>query len=228
MLLKDILNKNFNGISTVDDFLKARIILKKYGINKFLNDFKHFDYVDKNNQLTTNDNPYNFFARLVVGKEPIEDRIKDENIIIKNSEFSNKFIIGCNLLENDIHWNDPNWNGRASMSKYHRFLVLKDLSFWWFNILVFGINDKSQLQKAIELVKYMQKAAQFFAKQNNWSNNLGLYFHVYGFNSVHSLHLHMIDLDFVGPTFHYTSYKNLSLENVLIALTKELYDYTIS
>ena len=41
MLLKDILNKKFNGISA-DDFLW--IILKKYGINKFLNDFKHFDY----------------------------------------------------------------------------------------------------------------------------------------------------------------------------------------
>ena len=52
--------------------------------------------------------------------------------------------------------------------------------------------------------------------------DIGLYFHCYPHCSVNSLHLHIVDLSEVGPTYEALSYKNLSMDMVLKALDKEI------
>ena len=54
-----------------------------------------------------------------------------------------------------------------------------------------------------------------------WSENVGLFFHCYGHNSVNSLHLHVIDMDYIGPSFHSQEFKNLPLEEVLKVLQED-------
>ena len=54
------------------------------------------------------------------------------------------------------------------------------------------------------------------------SDNIGMYFHCYPHVGPKSLHMHIIDLDEVGPTFHHNSSKRLCINVVLAALRKEL------
>ena len=54
-----------------------------------------------------------------------------------------------------------------------------------FNILTFGLKDTTQLVAAIDLLKDMEAAArEYAAKSEGWSDNLGMYFQVYGLSSV--------------------------------------------
>jgi hypothetical protein len=55
--------------------------------------------------------------------------------------------------------------------------------------------------------------------------DIGLYFHCYPHCSVNSLHLHIVDLSELGPTFKALSNKNLSMDMVLRALDKEIKDF---
>ena len=43
-----------------------------------------------------------------------------------------------------------------------------------------------------------------------WSTSVGLYLHCYPLNSVQALHLHIVDLAAVGPSYKHLSHKNLS------------------
>merc|ERR1712039_628583 len=54
-----------------------------------------------------------------------------------------------------------------------------------------------------------------------WSKNVGPFFHVYGHNSVNSLHLHILDMDECGPTGRKFAYKNCPLDAVLEVLQEE-------
>ena len=55
----------------------------------------------------------------------------------------------CHRVDNDMMWasEDPNWVGRASMSQHHRFLVLRDQSFWTSNIAFMGLKECMQEQE---------------------------------------------------------------------------------
>ena len=57
--------------------------------------------------------------------------------------------------------------------------------------------------------------------------DIGLFFHCYPHCSVNSLHLHIVDLSELGPTFEALSHKNLSMDMVLRALEDEIKDFTI-
>mmetsp|Transcript_70469 Transcript_70469/g.158377 ORF Transcript_70469/g.158377 Transcript_70469/m.158377 type:complete len:391 (-) Transcript_70469:51-1223(-) len=147
-------------------------------------------------------------------------------------EFRKRFMIASNKPENDAHWDsdDPKWVGRSSMSKRHRFLIRRDWHWRWFNALVFGMmhddgtlvapNDCSA--DAVSEVKLMRRAALHYVDTarpfEHWSDNVGLFFHVYGHNSVNSMHLHIVDLDFVGGSFHQMAHKNCPLDAVLEVL----------
>lgn len=52
---------------------------------------------------------------------------------------------------------------------------------------------------------------------SGWSSNVGLFFHVFGHCSVNSLHLHIVDLNHVGPTFKRLSFKNCPLDSIIKA-----------
>ena len=55
--------------------------------------------------------------------------------------------------------------------------------------------------------------------------DIGLFFHCYPHCSVNSLHLHIVDLSEVGPTYEACRFKNLSMDMVLTALDKEIKDF---
>jgi len=126
--------------------------------------------------------------------------------------------------------------------------------FWtWFNVLTMGLVDalddnavdydeeeltgkeaapernKKTLEGALKCLKMMQAAALAFVKQdrkeNGWSQNIGLFFHCYPHCSVNSTHMHIVDLDFTGPTFDKINYeegRNLRMDDVIEAVEEEI------
>ena len=102
------------------------------------------------------------------------------------------------------------------------------------------------LESALACLRTMRDAAHAFVKEDaksGWSlreketwqketnqtvvelADIGLYFHCYPHCSVNSLHLHIVDLSEVGPTYEALSHKNLSMDMVLTALEKEIKEY---
>ena len=102
------------------------------------------------------------------------------------------------------------------------------------------------LESALACLRTMREAAYAFVKEDaksGWSlreketwqketnqnivelADIGLFFHCYPHCSVNSLHLHIVDLSELGPTFKALSNKNLSMDMVLRALDKEIKDF---
>ena len=102
------------------------------------------------------------------------------------------------------------------------------------------------LESAHACLRKMREAAYAFVKEDTksgWSlrvkdvfqketqetivelADIGLYFHCYPLCSVNSLHLHIVDLSEVGPTYEACRFKNLSMDMVLKALDKEIKDF---
>ena len=208
------------------DFTEARKTIRANGgAAAFLAHLKETGFVGDDDKLTTGVKPFNVFARVASGvmKQP---GMEGENAAL--GQFAERFVVASNRPENDENWasEDPEWVGKSSMGERHRFLTIKDLSWQYFNVLSFGLaGDVSSLKAAIEVLEAMQAAASAFASATTgWSaepNRLGLYFHCFPHNSVNSLHLHMVDLAAVGPSFKYHSHKNLPLSAVLAVLKTE-------
>ena len=104
------------------------------------------------------------------------------------------------------------------------------------------------LESALACLRTMREAAYAFVKEDaksGWSlrekgvfqketnqtvvelADIGLYFHCYPHAAVNSLHLHIVDLSEVGPTYEALSHKNLSMDMVLTALEKEIAEFKI-
>ena len=104
------------------------------------------------------------------------------------------------------------------------------------------------LESALACLRTMREAAYAFVKEDaksGWSlrekdvwqketnqtvvelADIGLYFHCYPHSSVNSLHLHIVDLSEVGPTYEALRHKNLSMDMVLKALEKEIAEFKI-
>jgi len=207
--------------------------------------------------LTTGTSPFNIFARVASGVME-QPGMAQENAAL--GQYGDRFCICRNLPVNDEHWDseDPQWIGKASMSRRHRFLTTRDLHWRWFNALCFGLvpapkDDESSasdgggtrqrlqtaqeeaaidtkcLQAAVDEVEAMKAAAVLYTKNmGGWSQRVGLFFHVFGHNSVNSLHLHIVDLEETGPSFTKQNCKNVPLESVLKVLKEESAIATIS
>ena len=132
-------------------------------------------------------------------------RTMDGENKLLDEEARKRYVLCCNRKENDENWNssDPQWVGKASMAERHRFMTVRDLDWRLFNALTMGIEDHSDLQRAIvQLEDMLAVARNFVQKADGWSKNVGFFFHVFPQNSVQSLHLHIVDLDVIGPTYH--------------------------
>ena len=102
------------------------------------------------------------------------------------------------------------------------------------------------LESALACLRKMREAAYAFVKEDTksgWSlreknvfqketnqhgvelADIGLYFHCYPHCSVNSLHLHIVDLSEVGPTYEACRFKNLSMDMVLKALEEEIKEF---
>lgn len=158
-------------------------------------------FVDDDGQLTTGTKPFNAFARYA-------------SFAMTNDapqyDISQEFMVCHNRQENDDEWNDPT-SKRGSMAgpdangPGHVFMTSRNLHWAKFNILT--INDVSFLER-------MKTNAQMYAKAREWEN-YGLYFHCFPLNSVQSLHLHLVNLDTIGPHYATQRTKNLSLDDAI-------------
>ena len=105
----------------------------------------------------------------------------------------------------------------------------------WFNVLTFGLNTEygsddaaceASLERALAKLNGLAAAARSFVEATaGWpaaEADVGLYFHVYGWNSVNALHLHVVDLTAVGPTYGVCEHKNLPLAAAVATLEAEL------
>ena len=218
----------FPEINSKKTFGSSRYFIRNYGLEKFKNDMIIDGYIN-NDLLTTGKTPFNALARISSGVMPQEnpELMSIENSFLKDS-FKLDFMIACNLKSRDKYWDskDPEVYKTASMSKNHRFLLIKDLSWKLFNVLIIGLN-KEDIIESLNLMNRMKEVSINFAKTNGWSNNIGLYFHVYPLNSVHSLHLHIVDMGVLGESFYNSYYKNLSLDIVIEVLSEELNNYNL-
>ena len=208
-----IIKSTYPKCHTRQDYRNIRQMLKEYGINNFKQEMTNRG-IFMDGKITSELVPFNPFARIISGKteNPCKDLCPNKNYII----LQNKPI-------NDEHWQDssPEWLGIGSMSKKHKFLAIMSDRWSTFNILSCGL-DQFGLEECIKMLDEMEKIALEYTIQNNWSNNIGLYFHCYPFNSVQSIHLHIVDCDTMGPSFEHNNYKNLSISDAKFVLMKEI------
>merc|ERR1711871_1205447 len=142
---------------------------------------------------------------------------------VKLGPFQDRYAIACNRPDCDKNWDSahPAWLGKASMSKHHALLIVKDLHWEWFNVLTFGL--VSCLENGVTKLEEMKAAALLWANATEgWpaSERIGLFLHVEA--SVKSAHLHILDMDNLGPTFDKLSYRNLPIDEAIHALREEL------
>ena len=196
----------------------ARALLREVGVESVESELEQGGYV-ASGMLTTGTKPFNVFARLVSGAMA-QPEMAAANALL-DGPAAERFLLACNRKENDEHWHSsaPEWLGKAAMSQRHRFLLLRDLDWSWFNALVFGMRDGAQLAEAVATLEAMREAALSYTRADGgWSTSVGLYLHCYPLNSVQALHLHIVDLAAVGPRYKHLSHKNLSLDAVLTVL----------
>lgn len=214
-------------------FREARRILRDElgGAPTLCEELSRAGWVDRaGNRLTVGTKPFNIFARIAAG-EMKQPGMEEEQALL--GDFSQKFIVCSNRPEADEHWDseDPEWVGKASMSRRHRFLTTKDLDWQWFNVLAWGMVDSTATAAeslaamrtaAAELEALKAAALAYAAGCRGWSGQVGMFFHVFGHNSVNSLHLHLIDMKTIGPTFWKLDFKNCPLDAVLKVFNEEI------
>lgn len=208
-----------------ETFAKARDEMRALGGAAALYQHLESEGFVAQGKLTTAMKPLNFFACISSGVIS-QPGMESENASLGHAGL--RFKVCSNHPDNNENWNssDPAWVGKAAMSKRHRFLSTKDLSWQWFNVLAFGLDrDAHSLSQAIALLEDMKSAAEAFAAATpEWSadpSRLGLFLHVFPHNSVDSLHLHMVDLAVTGPTYEVLKEKNLPLADALDVLRSE-------
>lgn len=213
---------------------EARRVLREElgGVMTLREELARTGFIDRaSNRLTTGVKPFNIFARVAAG-EMTQTGTEEENAAL--GKYKDRFVVCRNLPANDDAWDspDPEWLGKASMSRRHRFLTTRDLHWRWFNVLVFGAveadaeaGSQKALQEAVEELEALRAAALAVAAGTlGWPKpeNVGLYLHVFGHNSVNSLHLHMVDMTELGPSFWKMNYKNCPLDAAIRVIREEL------
>eukprot|EP00729_Bicosta_minor_P009061 gene9061-12886_t len=124
---------------------------------------------------------------------------------LTEADYDKDFLLVCNTPEADEAYLDPTQVGKSSIG---------------------GGSAHTRLISAVAKLKKMQQAANQFTSttKEEWStvDNVGLFFHVYGLNSVNALHLHIIDGAATGPTYEACQHKNLPLSAALEVFQAEL------
>jgi len=222
---QDLSLAEFAEPNTHGTFFEMRQRVRAYGVDKVLAELVQSGYVNAaTGNLTVGMQPFNIFARLAAGVQTQPSMIKEQ---AKLGRFQKKFLLACNRPEAEDHWysTEPAWLGKASMSQRHRFLVIRNLHWEWFNVLTFGF--VSGLHEALRVLRDMKEAALLWVRaQTDWSEQVGLFLHVHSHSSVLSLHLHIVDMSCLGPTWDHLKYKNLSIDDAIAVLETEVQDGT--
>ena len=185
--------KSFSRIRDLLSVLKVKNFLYSKG------------FIGADDFLTTGTNPFNPFARYASRVMPND---------APQYDISEEFMVCHNLPENDNQWNDPSSTSGAmagpdANGPGHVFMTSTNLHWTKFNILT--INDVSFLER-------LKVNAEKYVKGRGWAR-YGFYFHCFPLNSVQSLHLHIVNLDAIGPHFDTQRTKNLHLDDAITVIS---------
>jgi len=230
---KTLVRRRYERLNTGPLFKKLRNELRSFGPEKLKMELVIDGYVDpRSGSLTVGTQPFNIFARLSAGVQ-VQRKVPEEQS--KLGPFADRYVIAHNKPECKEMWqrDDPTWLGKASMSKNHVFLLSKSLKWITFNILTMGLYGDKDTTEAIEKLEDMREAAYYWVShQKDWPSvvslddwpemhRIGLFVSVFPFTSIPAFHLHIVDLDKVGPSFEKASFKMLPLDAAIQVLKDE-------
>lgn len=244
---KDRRDYIFNTV-TVDKFLSAMTApVAPYKYGPFWNKGGKIE-------IATHDCPPNPFAAIAanLGKKvtvnskeypstqndsngiPIEDAVYKKVHSTFGSEpgWAN-FFLARNTPENDKNWHDSALKEKASMSRYHRFLILRDFNPRTFNILNMDQTHVPMLEAMKECAKaiavkeinelYPDEISILNRKDGAKPEHIGLFFTCWPHTDINSLHLHIVDLRNTGPAFDYhQAHDNVPIDDVIRVLKHEI------
>jgi hypothetical protein len=211
-----ILGARFNRCNGRSDYIALREAVAVYGVDRFKKEMEEAG-VFRDGHIASEDKPFNPFARIIAGKmeNPCKEHLREED--------EKEFILFQNLPKNDEHWNDGSiqWMGTASMSKNHKFIAPRRTEWNLFNVATLGMGTGGVCrEECVKMLQRMRDAGLAYAEKKGWTD-VFLGFHCFPFCTVNTLHMHVVDLSNVGPTYRYLNYKNLSISDVLDVLTQE-------
>ena len=237
----ELAKQNFPKVCDTQDFLAIRKELRLYGVDRLQEELG--EYVEDG--MLTTQNP---FVKIVEGID-VDLRVKldiqrrqpwlgpyaeEFQIMVNKSERRTEKAVatgrGSVFKARETKGHLKNTGG---MSERHEFLLMKDRHWQWFNVLTAGlVKGGATLEEAFATISRMKDAAMHYTRASAaasllgggmaWSENIRLYFHCYPHVGLKSLHLHIVDLDKVGPAFEALKSKRLSVDDVLSALRAEL------
>jgi len=202
-------------------FRHMRRCLAKFGVDRLHAELVA-EHVIEEDFLTTYWQPFNLYARLGSG---VASQPKMRSCQTALGAYQDRYLIASNRPELDLMWEseDPAWIGRTSLSKRHVTLTSKELHWEWFNVLTFGL--VSGLRRGLMKLQEIKCAAFHWASHiGGWPpmDQVGFFLVTYPHTSVKSLHLHILDMNFLGPSFLKFRHKHLALEAAIEALQAEL------
>eukprot|EP00404_Azadinium_spinosum_P001876 CAMPEP_0180428954 /NCGR_PEP_ID=MMETSP1036_2-20121128/7104_1 /TAXON_ID=632150 /ORGANISM="Azadinium spinosum, Strain 3D9" /LENGTH=291 /DNA_ID=CAMNT_0022434609 /DNA_START=51 /DNA_END=923 /DNA_ORIENTATION=- len=207
----------FEVITTAEQFRSIRAVVRLFGVDRLRD--------PETGLLTTGMTPFNIFARIASGITSQPSMAAQQ---AKLGMFKERFVIACNPPECDENWNNssPEWIGKASMSKRHALLLSKDLHWEWFNVLTFGL--LTGLHLACEKLELMKEAAMSWVAANadeGWpeADRVGLFLQVHAHCSMgaKAIHLHILDMDCLGPSFTKLAHQHIHIDTVLAVIQEE-------
>jgi hypothetical protein len=105
----------------------------------------------------------------------------------------------------------------------HRQLLLRDVHWQWFNVVVFGLVAAEEggvtVSEALQMLEAMRAAAKQYVKTVGWSTNVGLYFDGYGHTPVHFMCMHVVDMSELPEGFQCS--RHLPFDAVVNVLREE-------
>jgi hypothetical protein len=120
--------EEFHEPNTYQQFFEMRKRVRDYGVDKVRSELVEIGFVDgATGKLTVGMQPFNIWARIGSGVQTQPTMVQEQ---AKLGKFQDRYVVACNRPESDEMWNssEPAWLGKASMSKRHRFLVIKKLA----------------------------------------------------------------------------------------------------
>ena len=190
--------------NTIEDLQTLRSLLREYGLDRFKADMIASGVLMEHFEISSE---RNIFAKFIRG---------EMNPWCGDIHEHPDYFIAPNLKENNEHVHDTSkeWIGKASMSETHFFVIPRNLSDWTFmNGLTLGMNDP---HTALKMLRDMEKYGATKVVTP------GFFLHICPFNSIQLLHLHVLDMDALGPGFFELSFKNLPLEAMIEVLDQEI------
>lgn len=191
-------------VFNIKDYDNMRKNLQLFGIDYFIENERNNDEYKLFEDNMINSKIFTFFNLFKFANK------EDQEIIPINNK--SKYIILRNKQENggfpDSGVNVAFFGAtkEQSMSNNHQFLAINDNNWSLFNALTFGMDKEwNKKNNIIKILNEMKEITLLWAdKRNIPYENLECFFHIYPMNSIHSLHLHMIDI--TKGQINYTAY----------------------